>query len=79
MCALHGTELGTLISKERLAELSNDSDNNQIDKAVVDLHLNNAEGEINAALAKGGYAVPVATPLPAGSEIIKSMALWLGL
>lgn len=72
-------ELNTLVSSVRIAELSADEENGQALDSVINLHLDNAEGEVNAALSKGGYAVPVVLPLPAGAELVKAATLWLGL
>lgn len=70
-------ELENLISKAILIQLTDDQKINQVDDAVASLHLDNAEGEVNAALSAGGYTVPVALPIPSGAGIIKAATLWL--
>ena len=67
-----------LISKKVVIELSDDKRVGQVDDAVVNLHLDNAEGEVNSALSAAGYAVPVALPIPAGAGLIKAASVWLG-
>lgn len=74
-----GAQLEILASKARIIQLSDDEKTGNVNDAVVNLHLENAEGEINTALSKGGYAVPVVTPLPAGAEFVQGATLWLGL
>ena len=70
-------ELRLIVSKELLIEMTDDAGVGQVDDAVVDLALINAEGEVNAALANAGYEVPVALPAPPGTEVIKTITLWL--
>jgi phage gp36-like protein len=73
------TDLENLISKAIMVQLTDDSEIGQVNDAVSSLHLDNAEGEVNAALSAAGYTVPVALPIPAGAGIIKAATLWLAV
>lgn len=78
---VYGTvaDLENLISKEILVQLTDDDKISQVNDAVCNLHLDNAEGEVNAALSAGGYATPIALPIPAGAGIVKAASLWLAV
>lgn len=70
-------EVRQIVSKELLIEMTDDAGVGQVDDAVVELAIVNAEGEVNAALANAGYEVPVALPVPPGAEVIKAITLWV--
>ncbi len=72
-------EVQLLISKEILVELTDDTEVGQTVDAVVNLGIDLAEGEVNSALAEAGYSVPVALPIPAGAEIVKTVTIWLAV
>jgi phage gp36-like protein len=67
------------ISEARAIDVSDDDKNGQLDDDVIENSINMAESEVNAALFKAGYTVPVVVPLPAGSEIIKTITVWLSI
>jgi hypothetical protein len=71
------SDVETLISKKILIEMTDDRQIGQVDDAVCTLHLDNAEGEVNASLSEAGYTVPVALPIPAGAGLIKAATLWI--
>ena len=72
-------EVQSITSKEILIELTDDVKNGQVQDSVVNLAIDLAEGEVNAALSAAGYAVPVVVPLPAGTEIVKTATIWLAI
>ena len=67
------------VSKKSLIEMTDDNETGQVDDAVVNAALERAESVVNSYLLAAGYGVPVSTPLPAGSEVIKTASTWLGV
>lgn len=67
------------VSKELLVQMTDDDNNGQVDKKVVENAIDQAEGIVNAAISRAGYDTPIATPIPAGAEIINGATVWLGI
>ncbi len=65
------------VSPEILAQLTDDEEDGQKNDDVIDELIDQSEGIVNAALSEAGYAVPVAIPIPAGAEIVRSATIWL--
>lgn len=65
------------ISPEILGQLTDDEFDGQPNSDVIDELIDQAEGVVNAALSKAGYAVPVVTPIPAGAELVHAATVWL--
>ena len=67
------------ISKAILIQLTDDQQDGSLDTAVVTNAVAQASGVIDTALLEGGYAVPVAEPIPAGAGFINGCCVWLAV
>ena len=67
------------ISKEILIQLTDDQKDGSYDPDVCTNAISQASGVMDTALLEGGYAVPVAEPIPAGAGFIKGCCVWLSV
>lgn len=72
-------DIQRMISPEISRQLADDDSNGQIEDAIIEDCIDRAQGLVHAALVSGGYAVPVAIPIPAGAEVVKGATMWLAV
>jgi phage gp36-like protein len=66
------------VSLEILQQLTDDEKNGQINEAIIEAAITQAEGTVNTALSEAGVTVPLSS-VPAGAEFISTATIWLAV
>lgn len=72
-------DIQRMISPEIAKQLADDDKNGQLEDTIIADAIDRAEGLIDAALTAGGYAAPVALPIPKAARIVVSATMWLAV